>query len=60
MIVPHGYDQHGAHSYADTMAGCGDAPCKRCGAYCTDRDECDLALDGVSPALWRNPERNAS
>ena len=20
----HGYDEHGAHSYADTMAGCGD------------------------------------
>jgi hypothetical protein len=22
--VLHGYDEHGAHSYADTMAGCGD------------------------------------
>jgi hypothetical protein len=32
-----------------------DAPCKRCGAYCGDAIECDLALDGVSPDLWTNP-----
>lgn len=33
----------------------GDQPCGRCGTYCADSDECDLALDGVSSALWRNP-----
>jgi hypothetical protein len=28
-------------------------PCKRCGTWCRDRDECDLALDGVSPEHYR-------
>jgi hypothetical protein len=44
--------------YLVTLAA--DQPCSRCGAYCTDDDECHMALDGVEPGLWRNPERNAS
>jgi hypothetical protein len=33
--------------------------CPRCGTGCGDRDECDLALDGVAPEHYRNPLNGA-
>lgn len=44
--------------YCPPMASCGCGAarnCQRCGNPCRDRDECDLYLDGVEPAYFRNP-----